>query len=397
MFQKLVSRNEDLDRLVKKGYAVAFDTNCLIVRDVPYLDEAGAGQMGAIVAKLVFVDQEVVKQDDHQILFAGGIPFGLDGKPIPNLGGGPITFPLSEACTDVVVQRSFSNKPKDTGKFSDFYSKIESYVQVISGPAITRDGVTALTFRAVAGVVPHSVFKVNDTMTSRAGIADLASRFDDDVVALIGLGGTGSYLLDLLVKTPVKEIRGYDHDGYYVHNAFRSPGRLAIEELGKSKAMVYRDRYENFRSGLAIQTKFIDAMCPEELDGVTFAFVCVDKGASRAGIIDLLLSKGIPFVDVGMGLKRGPNGLNGMLRTTYFSQGDGTRVRDSGLVELVDRPDDIYHDNIQISELNALNACLAVLRFKQTRGFYAEERSYSHFIFNVGDIAICGLPDDRAI
>jgi len=38
---------------------------------------------------------------------------------------------------------------------------------------------------------------------------DLSSKFADDVVAVIGLGGTGSYIVDFLVKTPVKEIRGF--------------------------------------------------------------------------------------------------------------------------------------------------------------------------------------------
>ena len=397
MFRQLVSHNADLGRLVEKGYAVAFDTNCLIVRDVPYLDGDGALQCGAIVAKLVFVDRESVRQDDHQILFAGGVPYGLDGKPIPNLGGGEVRFPLSPACADVVVQRSFSNKPRDTGAFPDFFAKVESYVHIISGPAMARYAVSPLTYRADQTVVSDSVFKFHDTMTSRAGIVDLSSRFADDVVALIGLGGTGSYLLDFIVKTPVKEIRGFDHDGYYVHNAFRSPGRLEEAELGRSKAEVYQGRYETFRCGLSIKQKFIDASCSEELDGVTFAFVCVDKGSARAGIVDLLLSRGIPFIDVGMGLKRKPDGLNGMIRVTYFSPDGGAALREAGLVELVDRPDDLYHDNIQISELNALNASLAVLRFKQIRGFYSDARKFDHFILDVGDVAIRGLPDDDAV
>ena len=82
MFQKLVSHNDDLRRLVEKGYAVAFDTNYLVVRDIPYLDADGALQTGAFVAKLVFIDQDHVKQDDHQVFFAGSVPHGLDGKPI---------------------------------------------------------------------------------------------------------------------------------------------------------------------------------------------------------------------------------------------------------------------------------------------------------------------------
>ena len=388
MFQTLVNHNDDLKRLVEKGYAVAFDSKCLIIRDVPYLDSDRKLQIGAIVAKLVYVDQNRVMQDDHQILFAGSQPHSLEGKPIPNLGGGPVQFPLSEACKDVVVQRSFSNKPKATGKFQDFFEKIESYVTIISGPAMELYNVNPYTFRVVDQVADDAIFKFQDTLTSRAGITDIAANFKDDVIAIIGLGGTGAYVLDFLVKTPVREIRAFDLDQFYVHNAFRSPGKLEPSELGTLKADVYRGRYENFRTGLSITPKLIDTSCDEDLNGVTFAFVCIDKGSSRASIFDLLLSKRIPFIDVGMGLTRKKGPLSGMLQTTYYSSENGQNVREKGLAQLVDIADEEYRANIQIGELNALNACLAVIKFKQLRGFYIEEVPSYHVLFNIGDLKI---------
>jgi hypothetical protein len=390
MFQKLVSHNDDIRRLVEKGYAVAFDSGYLIVRDVPYLDSGGQLQIGAIVTKLDFIDQERVKQVDHQVFFTGSAPHGLDGRPIPNLGGGPTPLALSEDCTDVIVQRSFSNKPRETGAFEDFFHKIESYVTIISGPAIEKYGADPCTFRAVEKIVPHSVFKFHDTLTSRAEIGDLSDQFKNDIVAVIGLGGTGAYVLDFLVKTPVREVRGFDADAFHVHNAFRSPGKLDPTELGKSKADVYGHRYENFRYGLSVHPKFVDASSSTDLEGVTFAFVCVDNGLSRAAIFELLLSNGIPFIDVGMGLKRKGNPLRGMLRVTYYSAEHGREVRDKGFSQLTENADDIYHTNIQISELNALNASLAVLRFKQLRGFYLEEIPYDHLTFGVGDLKTAG-------
>ena len=141
------------------------------------------------------------------------------------------------------------------------------------------------------------------------------------MIAIIGLGGSAIYVLDFMVKTPVREIRGFDPDSFFVHNAFRSPGRLDVEEgaeLRRTKAEVYRKRYENFRHGLTIKPLFIDEMSAAELDGVTFAFVAVDKGSSGKGIIDLLIAKNIPFIDVGMGLKRHGGPISGTVRTTYF-------------------------------------------------------------------------------
>lgn len=388
MFQKLVSHNDDIKRLVEKGFAVAFDSNYLVIRDIPYLDEERTLCWGTIVTKMVFKNPQHVCQHNHQIFFAGSHPYNMDGSPIGNLGGGQTKLSLSPDAVDVVVQRQFSNKPRVNGTltgFADFFDKIESYVGIIAGPAMALHKANPYTFRSVQTGNDTSVFKIQDTMTSRAEITELSRKFEGEVVALIGLGGTGAYLLDFLVKTPVTEIRAFDLDLFQVHNAFRSPGKLDLNEFQRQKAEVYFHRYENFRHGLSIQPKFIDATSGEDLEDVTFAFVCVDKGSSRAGIFDLLLKKKIPFIDVGMGLNRKHNALNGILRTTYYSVEDGPRVQDRGLAELSDHPEDLYRANIQIGELNALNAALAVIKFKQIKGFYHDRQFVYNLLFEIAD------------
>jgi len=390
MYHALVSHNDDINRLLVKGYAIALDSSHLVVRDIPYLDDKGDLCWGAIVSKLKYVTAERALQDDHQIYFAGSHPHGLDGQPIKNLGGGPHAITL--ASPDVVVQRSFSNKPLPNG-YADHFAKIDSYVTVISGPAMERHGVSPLTFRAVETAVGETVFKFHDTLTSRAEIGDLAALLKDEVVAIVGLGGTGSYVLDYMVKSPVARIIGFDRDPYHVHNAYRSPGRLLEDELDQPKAEVYQGRYENFREGLTLLPKFVDASCEDDLKGVTFAFVCVDKGSSRRGIFDLLIKLGIPFIDVGMGLNRKQGPINGTLRATYFAPENAQAVIDRDLAELGDRDDDEYRVNVQIAELNALNASLAVLRYKQLKGFYLDENGFDHMLFKVNDIKIHGEPE----
>ena len=395
MSQKLVSHNADLQRLVEKGYAVAFDGPHLIVRDIPYLDAAGSLHWAAFVAKLVFVDEARVVQDDHQVYFSGGVPHNMDGTPVQNLAGGAHTLALSKNSGDVVVQRSFSNKPRSTGKFENFFDKIESYVALIAGPAMSRHNVTPYTFRIVETEQEPSVFKFQDTLTSRAEITELSRRFADEIVAIIGLGGTGGFVLDYIVKTPVKEVRAFDLDPFHVHNAFRSPGRLVASELGKSKAEVYADRYGNFRHGLVLQPKLLDSASASDLDGVTFAFVCVDKGSARGEVFRMLIERGIPFIDVGMGpslSKQGP--IKGMLRTTYFAPEKAADILASGYAETQDAPEDVYRTNIQIAELNALNAAIAVIRFKQLRGFYVDDVQGNNFLFDIRDLKIASNAED---
>ena len=387
MFQELASHNKDIDQLGIKGYATALDSGHLVVRDIPYLDDKGALCWGAIVCKLKTADNIHYVMDDHQIYFAGSHPHGLDGKPIQNLAGGDHSLPLIS--TDIVVQRSMSNKPPSG--FADHVEKIDSYVTILCGPAMERyPSATPLTFRKVKSEGEESVFKFADTLTSRAEIGDLAQLFKNELVAIIGLGGTGAYVLDYMVKTPVARIVGFDADPYHVHNAFRSPGRLDADELDHPKAEVYQGRYENFREGLTLTPKFIDASCELDLKGVTFAFVCVDKGSARRGIFDLLIKLGIPFIDVGMGLDRKQHKINGTLRATYYEPGNAQKMVDMDLAELADRPDDEYRVTVQIAELNALNACLAVLRYKQVVGFYLDENDYGHILYKVNDIKIFG-------
>lgn len=384
MLQRLANHNNDLKQLIDNGYAVAFDSNYLVVRDIPYLDENRDLQVGAIVSKVIFVDPDHITLEDHQIFFCGSHPCELDGTQIKNLGGGPTTLTLTS--DDLIVQRSFSNRPL-SGAFANLLEKIETYVSIFSGPATHLFDVTPHTFKSIDSE-SDSVFKFNDTLTSRAEIGDLAVKFKDEVIAIIGLGGTGSYLLDFLAKTPVKEIRAFDSDWFHIHNAFRSPGNLDAEELGKKKAEVYQNRYEKFRYGVTIQSKFIDASSAEDLAGVTFAFVCVDKGSSRAGIFDLLVAMGIPFIDVGMGLDRGRGAISGMMRVMAYSNDLSKDILKSAPMQ--DAPDDIYKNNIQISELNALNACLAVIRYKQIRGFYFDDNSFYNLLLSIHDLHLVG-------
>jgi hypothetical protein len=381
---ELANHNDDIRRLLDKRYALRIDEGHLVVRDIPYLDEHKALQIGAFVAKLKPIDKLRVEQDNHQVYFAGGVPHGLDGRPIPNLAGGPHQITLSKP--DVMVQRSFSNKPPQG--FANFFDKIEHYVGLISGPAMEEYDVSPLTGRLDADVISNSVFKFQDSMSSRAEISDLGALFKNDIIAIIGLGGTGAYLLDFVVKMPVKEIRGFDGDRYYVHNAFRSPGRLNEDELGYGKAEVYQGRYTNFREGLSLHHRYIDSSSAADLQDVTFAFVCVDKGSARKEIFDLLISMSIPFIDVGMGLNRKQGPLAGALRASYYSAENAAKVRSMNLAETADDPDDLYRRQVQLSELNAMNACLAVMRYKQLRGFYVDDNAAYHLLMDTTSLKI---------
>lgn len=388
MLIELANHNQDIKKLLERGYALRLDGTHLVARDIPYLDENGLLQTGAFVSILQYNDPLRVRQQDHRMFFAGSAPYGLNGLPVPNLGG-DTNAAIALVKKDVVVARWFSNKPKTEhgaprDGFIDHFEKFEHYTKLISGPAMEKfKDATPYTFNVDKDLISDSVFKYHDTLTSRAEIGDLTAAFKDEVVAIIGLGGTGSYLLDFLVKTPVREIRAFDGDRYHIHNAYRSPGQVTDDDWDKSKSDVYRRRYENFRHGLHLHPSYIDQSSRNELRGVMFAFVCVDKGEARKEIFDLLIAMGIPFIDVGMGLNRKQGALAGTLRCSTYPADRAAEARAKGWAEEAGLPDDEYRRNVQIAELNALNAALAVIRYKQIRGFYVDASQAQHMLFGV--------------
>ena len=91
-------------------------------------------------------------------------------------------------------------------------------------------------------------------------------------MAIVGLGGTGSYILDYVAKTPVKEIHLFDGDEFLNHNAFRAPGQNDEELRSKLKKVHYlQSRYVTMRRGIVPHDFFITAETVEHLRGMDFA------------------------------------------------------------------------------------------------------------------------------
>ena len=65
------------------------------------------------------------------------------------------------------------------------------------------------------------------------------------------------------------------------------------------------------------------------------------------------------------------NSLFGLIRVTTGDNGNVDHIDAKGRISYRDIEDeDEYHQNIQIAELNALNAALAVIKWKKLMGFY---------------------------
>ncbi len=94
-----------------------------------------------------------------------------------------------------------------------------------------------------------------------------------------------------------------------------------------------------------------------------------------------------------MGLNRDAGPLAGTIRATYYSPEKARDMLTQGLAELVDDPADEYRKQVQLAELNAFNASLAVMRYKQLRGFYLD-KAPDHLLFNATTLRMAIAQED---
>jgi hypothetical protein len=270
--------------------------------------------------------------------------------------------------------------------YPDYYKKLTTYIALIWSPAVQINPVcTPKLDKPVAAVVEaqSSVFHYPDMATTRAGIGAATTKLLVDKVAIIGLGGTGSYILDLLAKTPVREIHIFDGDEFELHNAFRAPGAPAKEELKKTKKVDWLGTiYDRMRNGIMRYPHHVVAENITELRGMGFVFLSIDDPKAKKPIVDFLLAEKVPFIDVGMDVSLDRDlALRGQVRLTFGTPAVNDHIEQ--VVSFADGPENDIYRNIQVADLNMLNATLAVIRWKKWLGFYGDDTNEYHSLYNI--------------
>jgi Dinucleotide-utilizing enzymes involved in molybdopterin and thiamine biosynthesis family 2 len=301
--------------------------------------------------------------------FAGECPCDENGVPIGALRPNPAKLRIGDKLT---TDFEFSNKA--TGGYRDHYVKVVNYAGLISGPAANIDhSLSPLTFKVVEPEPDESPFHYLDTASAGASISIIAKKLGVEKIAIVGLGGTGSYVLDLIAKTPVKEIHLYDADKFSSHNAFRAPGAAPRSEVRAQRMKVeyFHDIYSKMHRGIVAHTEHIDEGNVGGLVAMDCVFLCMDSGPGKRLIVDSLAKANVPFIDVGMGLISKDETLRGILQVVTSTPNNRVQARSRMALGDTDAPNE-YDKNIQVSDLNALNATLAVLKWKKMRGFYVD-------------------------
>jgi hypothetical protein len=239
------------------------------------------------------------------------------------------------------------------------------------------------------------VFRYHDAATSRSGLSAVSAQLAVGKVAIVGLGGTGSYILDLVAKTPVGEIHLFDDDKLLAHNVFRAPGAAALDELTESPSKVayFAKKYDVMRRHIVPHKLRIDADNVSELKGMDFVFLAMDAGPTKRVIVNALKSWEGPFIDSGLSVQRVANSLRGTVRVTAGPSGRYDHL--DRRISYTDVNANEYDWNIQTADLNMLTAVMAVLKWKKLCGSYVDTGAELHSQYVVARNKIYN--DERSI
>lgn len=381
---RLVRNSPDLARLVEDGFSIRIVNSFLVVDDIPFVDDEARVQRGAFLCPLDVTPLVTSKPTNHVMCFVGGAPRAKDGSPIPGLvNDGVEKWTAGEGLSATC---GFSQKPRTDG-YTDFYEKVTYYTAMVVGPARALDPeATPYTYKPVETDEDDGVFLYMDTFSSRAGITELNQRLALNKIVIIGLGGTGGHLLDLLAKTPAVEIHLYDGDFFRTHNAYRAPGAAGLEDLnaGTKKVSYYEQAYSKMRRGIHAHPVNVTNDNVDEILDADFVFLAMDTGPDKKAIVEALTARDVPFIDTGIGVSKDANGIiNGSIRITSSVPGRTAHIERDGLISYFVGDDAEYDTNLQVVELNSIAANLAVMRYKKHLGFYADTEHELHTVYEI--------------
>ena len=232
-----------------------------------------------------------------------GRVYEADGSPIGNQISGD-----GQTWSNISIRKGSQSSPEDDKSARD---TVHRYAKRIVG-AVAAAGYTETAFLARQGP-----FKIPNTFEARAAIGGVQDRIRDQRIAIIGLGGTGAYILDLVAKTPVAEIHLLDSDDVDWHNLMRAPGAPTYDEIEGlkkdtlSKVAYLLAKYDSLREGIQAHPVRVDNSSgfAEFLSQhpVDYAFVCIDQrencDSPRQDVVYAALAEAkIPFIDSGVSI-----------------------------------------------------------------------------------------------
>jgi hypothetical protein len=383
-----LNRSPDLARLEAEGFRLKLVQGSayhLLIEGIPAVTSERKVVLGTLQSPLVIDQNGVTVRPvvaNHQCWWIGEAPCDASGRMLSEMISNPHPEDKGDGIRTTV---GFSRKRGDKTDYADYHEKIWAYVRMIWHEAQVIDpNCDPRSEKPVPAVVEaqQRVFRYPDMATTRAGIGAATAKLLAHRVAIVGLGGSGSYILDLLAKTPIFELHLFDGDEFELHSAFRAPGAPRLEELTNPKKVNwFGDIYDRMRTGIIRHPYHVGAEQLQELAGFDFVFVAVDKAEARKTILKGLIAMGVPFIDTGMDIAIEEGSLRGICRVTLATPDHHEHVEE--VVSFGALPDNEIYRNIQVADLNMQSAAMAVIKWKKLRGFYADDMREHHSLYTI--------------
>ena len=283
----------------------------------------------------------------------------------------------------ISLKKGGQGSPEEDGSARDL---IHRYAKQIVG------AVSAAGYSETSSLAKRGPFKIPNTFEARAALGPVQDRIREQRIAVIGLGGTGAYVLDLMANTPVPEIHLLDADEVDWHTFMRAPGAPTADEIESlcgsplKKVAYYRSKYAPLREGIYPHPVRIDSssMFGKFLSShpVDFAFVCIDQkkdsDSPRQDVVYEALSQAeIPFIDSGVSITLEDDTVRGAVTTSFYAK--RSEAWREGIPNARVEGDAPGYRNVQLPEVNALAASLAVMEWRRrTEQYVSESASFLH-------------------
>ncbi len=316
---------------------------------------------GDVHAVKVTIDGEY----DGRVYLADGTPIGA------YVGGDGKTW------SNISIKRGAQGRPEPD---ETAHHLIHRYAKHMVG------AVSAAGYSEPAALAMPGPFHIPNTFEARAAMGPVQDRIRGQRIAIIGLGGTGAYLLDLIAKTPVSEIHLLDPDRVDWHTLKRAPGAPTAEEIelvragSLLKVDYYRSKYAAFRAGIHPHpvrvdstSMFADFLADFPID---YAFVCIDQltdgdSARQDAVYRAVTDAEVPFIDSGVSITLEDCAVRGAVTTSAYDAGSDA-WEDAIPNARLDGAAPGYR-NVQLPEVNAAAATFAVMEWRRRTGQYVAE------------------------
>lgn len=288
-----------------------------------------------------------------------GAAYDRLGNPIGNV----IRTDDGSSCTISIM--------RDEADYRDAWEALKTYVNAIYGGFLASDNSNSHEVER-----PYTFPILGEKSRDEVQWLDLVRG---EKIVIIGLGGVGAWIADLLAKADIAEVHGWDADVIEGKNIIRMPGVVNPCWIGESKAKWFEETYRQIHRRVCGHAENVtDQNAKEICANTTFGFVAVDDEEGREIACNAMAEAEIPFIDVGISLDRQDGQVTASIRlTTAWPYDEAWRKA----IPRVGRAGQELYGKLELPDVAAIAAGWAVQSWRKMRGQMAQNKASECMVY----------------